>query len=157
MPSRTERPPFPPKGRHVRLFAGGAQANDDASQVVRMSASSEEPALMPWGYEVLSHAPGAVDLSWIASGRAALLVEHEAGRHIGVVEAASLDADRKLRVAVRFSASAAGAEARRDVLDGIKPNVSIGYEILATQRTGERNGEPVWTVTKWRPLEAHFP
>jgi len=71
-----EKRAAPPKGvqRFERKLGRAVAVGDDRR--VDLSFSSEQPVARWFGNEVLSHAPGAVDLSRIASGDAPLLWNH---------------------------------------------------------------------------------
>lgn len=116
------------------------------------SFSSEEPVERWWGVEVLGHAPGECVLDRIGDGRAPLLMDHSTRDQVGVVESARLE-DSVLRGAVRFGRSPRAEEIFRDVLDGIRSQVSIGYvidEVVLVEKKGDRE---VYRATKWTPLE----
>ena len=120
---------------------------------VRMSISSEEPVERSFGLEVLRHSDGAVDLSRLGSGHAPLLLDHDLTKQIGVIERTYLDqADRKLRSVVRFGKSALAQEVYQDVKDGIRSNVSIGYQIREMEQKNERDGTVA--ISSWVPYEA---
>jgi HK97 family phage major capsid protein/HK97 family phage prohead protease len=120
---------------------------------VRMSISSEEPVERSFGLEVLRHNDGAVDLSRLGSGHAPLLLDHDLTKQIGVIERTYLDqADRKLRSVVRFGKSALAQEVYQDVKDGIRSNVSIGYQIREMEQKNERDGTVA--ISSWVPYEA---
>ena len=120
---------------------------------VRMSISSEEPVERSFGLEVLRHSDGAVDLSRLNSGHAPLLLDHDLTKQIGVIERTYLDqSDRKLRSVVRFGKSALAQEVYQDVKDGIRSNVSIGYQIREMEQKNERDGTVA--ISSWVPYEA---
>jgi HK97 family phage major capsid protein len=92
-------------------------------------------------------------MEFMSSGKAPLLLDHDARQQIGVVEKAYMDKD-KLRAQVRFSKSAMAEEVYRDVVDGIRGNVSIGYQIQGM--TKDENGykdKPLYRVNMFKPLE----
>jgi len=125
--------------------------NED-QRTIELSFSSDVPYLRSWGYEVLSHGSDAVDMTRLENG-AALLAEHDGTKQIGVVERAWIDGN-KGRAVVRFSKNSPLAnEYYGDVKDGIRKNISVGYAVNDAEKTGERDGEDVWTVTKWLPFE----
>lgn len=102
---------------------------------VRMAISSETPVERSYGSEVLDHSEQSVDLSFLNSGRAPLLLDHDPEKQIGVIESVSLDGSaRKLRATVRFGKSALASEVYGDVADNIRGNVSIGYSIAKMQK-----------------------
>lgn len=119
---------------------------------VRMSISSEEPVERSFGYEVLRHNDGAVDLSRLGSGHAPLLLDHDLTKQIGVIERTYLDqTDRKLRSVVRFGKSALAQEVYQDVKDGIRSNVSIGYQIREME---DKRADGTVGISSWVPYEA---
>ena len=127
-------------------------AVDAERRTVRLSFSSEEPVERWFGYEILDHSPGSVDLSRIKAG-GALLVDHDTGDQVGVVEEASVGADRKGRATVRFGTSARANEIFQDVKDGIRRLVSVGYRVskLVTEKV-EKEVEFLRAM-QWTPLE----
>lgn len=125
---------------------------DAEKRTVELAFSSEQPVERWYGREILSHEPGAVDMARLHDG-APLLLNHE-NEQIGVVERASIDADRRGRAVVRFSRSARGQEIFQDVLDGIRRHVSVGYVVHDGEviDTDDRGIDTVrWT--RWEPLE----
>jgi len=127
--------------------------DEESDRRVMMSISSTNPVEREFGYEVLEHNAGSVDMEFMSSGKAPLLLDHDARQQIGVVERAYMDKD-KLRAQVRFSKSALAEEVYRDVVDGIRGNVSIGYQIQAMNK--DENGykdKPLYRVSSFKPLE----
>ena len=132
--------------------AASVSAIDEEKRTVELAFSSEVAVPRSWGLEVLSHSPGAVVMDRLNDG-APLLVEHECEDQIGVVETVSIDADRRGRAVVRFGRSERAEEIFTDVKDKIRKHVSVGYIIHDASQTGERDGQEVWTITKWEPFE----
>jgi len=127
--------------------------DDESDRRVMMSISSTNPVEREFGYEVLEHNASSVDMEFMSSGKAPLLLDHDARQQIGVVERAYMDND-KLRAQVRFSKNAMAEEVYRDVVDGIRGNVSIGYQIQGM--TKDENGykdKPLYRVNMFKPLE----
>lgn len=121
-------------------------------RTVELSFSSEEPYLRYWGYEILSHDANAMDMTRLEDS-APLLAEHDTSKQIGVVERAWIEGKRGKAV-VRFSENSELAkEYFGDVNDGIRRNISVGYMIFEDEKTGVKEGEPVYTVRKWTPFE----
>lgn len=90
-------------------------------------------------------------MSFLNSGRAPLLLDHDPERQVGVVESAELDGSaRRLRATVRFGKGALAREAFDDVVDGIKANISIGYAV----KKMERSDKDTFVAKSWKPLEA---
>lgn len=121
-------------------------------RTVEIAFSSEEPYRRWFGDEILSHGKGAVDLSFLNSGRAPLLADHNHRDVIGIIEKAWIDKDRKGRALVRFGRGERASEFFNDVADGIRPNISVGY-VVKNWKIDEEKTPEVWTATKWRPLE----
>jgi len=120
---------------------------------LRFTFSSEEPVDRWFGREVLSHAPGAADLSRLQTG-AAHLWNHNRDVVLGVVTSAEIGADRMGVVTTRWSPNteAAGSEEQRrraDIEAGITRKVSFAYEI----REAIDMGDGMVMITKWAPLE----
>lgn len=128
-----------------------ARAIDEESRRIRMSISSEFPVERSFGMEVLEHSEEAIDLSFIASGRAPFLMDHDPEKVIGVLESVELDPEtRRLRAVARLGKGALAREAFDDIVDGIKSNISIGYAINKMER---KDGE-TYVAKSWKPLEA---
>ena len=130
-----------------------AQVEDDRR--VRMSISSEKPVERSYGVEILDHDERSIDLSFLNSGNAPLLLDHDPERQIGVIESVNLDSSaRRLRATVRFSKGALGSEVLDDVRDGIRKNVSIGYRIGRMERDEKAAGGNTYRARAWTPMEA---
>ena len=69
-------------------------AVNEKQRTVELSFSSEAPVERWFGTEILDHSPGAVDLSRL-NGSGPLLVDHDTGDQVGVVEEARIGEDRK--------------------------------------------------------------
>ena len=121
-------------------------------RTVELAFSSETEVQRWWGLEVLDHSPGAVVLNRL-NGGAPLLLNHDTGEQIGVIESVSIDADRRGRAVVRFGRSELAEEIFCDVQDGIRKHVSVGYMIHDAKLTEERDGVDIWTITSWEPFE----
>jgi HK97 family phage major capsid protein len=137
--------------RVTRADAMEARVESVDDRRVSMSISSEMPVGRSYGEEVLDHNPQSIDLSFLNSGRAPLLMDHDPERQIGVIESVSLDGSaRKLRATVRFGKSALASEVYGDVADLIRGNVSIGYSIA---KMVKENDGKTYRATDWRPVE----
>ena len=145
------------KEKLYRLFCFNKKEVSEDNRTVDLAFSSEEPYDRSFGTEILSHNPEDVDFSFIASGKAPLLLNHDLEKQIGVIEEAKIsDADKVGRAVVRFGKSKLADEVFRDVIDGIRSNVSVGYEIMKMDRVkgdDEDEDKPKYRVN-WKPLEA---
>lgn len=140
-------------GRQWRSLALNREAINKDERTVELAFSSEEPVERWWGIEVLGHSSRECDAKWVGSGRAPLLADHDPRQQIGVVLSAEIGADRKGRAVVRFGKSARAEQEWQDVLEGIRQNVSVGYEINELQLVKEEQGVQTYRATKWTPLE----
>ena len=121
-------------------------------RTVEMSISSESPVARSFGLEVLSHQEGDIDMSRLLN-KAPLLKDHDASQQIGVVENAYLDNQRgKLMSRVRFGRGTLASEIFNDVKDGIRTQVSIGYQINPDSMVKSETTDEV-RVTDWMPME----
>lgn len=149
---------------HVRAMvierADAAEGED--SRTVDLAFASDTPithfSWSQWRYIdiKLSMDAGAVRTARLENG-APLLADHNAKDQIGVIESFSFDADGKARAKVRFSRSARGEEIYRDVLDGIRKNVSVGFMIhklvLEEERDKKKGEIDLYRADDWEPYE----
>ena len=127
---------------------------DEEKRRVRIGVSSEEPVERDFGMEVISHEIEDLDTSFIASGRSPLLLDHDMTKQIGVVERYEIDsAEKSAKAIVRFGRSELAEEIFKDVQDGIRSNISVGYKINGMVRVrGDDKDKPMYRV-KTTPLE----
>lgn len=106
------------------------RAIDEDTRRVRIGVSSEEPVERDFGMEVIDHSRESMNLDFLNSGRAPLLLDHDMTKQIGLVETVEMDEDaRRLRAVVRFGKGEKASEVFDDVRDGIRQNISVGYRI----------------------------
>lgn len=118
-----------------------------------LSFSSDQTIVQRWyGGEILDHSLGSIRMDFINSGRAPLLQYHDSRAVIGVIESASVDGGIG-RARARFGRTASAIDAMQNVDDGISLNTSVGYRMHGMRLESERNGEPVYRVIDWEPLE----
>ena len=109
-----------------------------------------------YGTEILLHGPENVDMSWIESGHAPFLKDHDTRQQCGVITGAILR-DKTITVTgLKFSKSQIGQDVQCDIDEGIRSNVSIGYIIdeLVEAVAPTRDKPGVYHATKWRVYEA---
>ena len=126
---------------------------DEEKRTIRIAVSSEEPVERSFGLEILEHSAEAIDLDFLGSGRAPLLLDHDPTQQIGVIEKTDIGEDRVLRADVRFGKNALADEVFSDVVDGIRSNISVGYRIDNLSKE-ERDDGTVFKATRWTPLES---
>ena len=138
-------------GKLTRTFSIRKSAIDQDKRSVEVAFSSEEPVERFFGTEILDHDPGSVRMARITRG-GPLLVDHDPRDHVGVVESADIGSDRRGRAVVRFGKSDRANEIFQDVVDGIRHNISIGYQIHRMRD----DGEDVFRAIDWEPHELSF-
>jgi HK97 family phage major capsid protein len=119
-----------------------------------LSFSSESPVERWFGTEILDHTAGAARMDFMASGRAPLLLDHNPGRVVGVIETASIGRDKIGHAAARFGRGSVAVDTLRDVDDGILQNTSVGYRVHGMILEEARDEGDVYRVDDWEPLEA---
>ena len=134
-----------------RSNAMEAKIVDDKKRTAFIAVSSESPVGRSFGDEILDHAEGSIDLNFLRSGRAPLLLDHDPEKQIGVIESVSLDGDRVLRAKVRFGRSALAEEVFQDVVDGIRGNISVGYRVHKMEK--DNTVKNAYRVKSWSPME----
>ncbi|KZL21126.1 Phage capsid family protein [Pseudovibrio axinellae] len=141
-----------------RLFRQGAfvRAQEGAEEdLLELSFSSDSPIRTYWGVEILGHEAGEIDLEFIGSGRAPLLIDHRASvdNQVGVIERVEVK-NGKGRAFVRFGKTERAQEIKSRVLDGELTNVSVGYQIHKARLEEENDDDlDVYRVTRWTPHE----
>jgi HK97 family phage major capsid protein len=115
---------MPQLNRTVKIQKRAAQDG-----VIELAISSEAPYERWFGIEILSHAPGAVDLTRLGDNRHPLLLNHCMDDQIGVIQDPVVGDDLVLRANAKFSKSDLAQEILQDVGDGIRTLVSVGYMI----------------------------
>ena len=125
---------------------------DEEQRMVRIGVSSEQPVDRSFGKEVIDHSRESMNLDFLNSGRAPLLLDHDMGKQIGRVMGVELDEDdRRLRAVVQFGKGALASEVFDDVREGIRANISVGYRIDGRLK---RDGDPEdYVRIKTTPLE----
>lgn len=148
---------MPNKNINVEPLFRGFQINragvDEEARTAELSFSSEEPYERWFGIEVLDHSEKSVDLTRLQGG-GAVLMDHDPRDQIGVVESVEVSGDRRGRAVVRFGNSQRANEIFQDVKDGIRTNVSVGYEVREmTLEETKKGGPDVYRVDSWIPFE----
>ena len=138
----------------VQFRAAEIIERNSEDRTIALAFSSEEPVERSFGIEILDHSAESIDMDFIGSGRAPLLVDHDTSDVVGIVEAVNLDdVTRVARASVRFGKGARASEILADVDDGIRSNVSVSYRINQMEKTGEDDGRDVFRVFDWSPME----
>jgi HK97 family phage major capsid protein len=122
-----------PVGFRTREFTAVAERAGETDDAPLRIAISSEAAVPRYDWrtgeeydEVLDHAEGGVDLSYVRDGLPFLL-DHDLSQQIGLGTAPTLDADRALRTEVQRGNHPDAAWVFADMAAGIRKKVSIGY------------------------------
>lgn len=132
-------------------FEVRAETINEEARTVELSFSSEEPYQRWWGTEVLDHKSASIRLGRLNAG-GALLMDHNTRDQVGVVERAWIKG-KKAYAVVRFGRSARAEEVFRDVVDGIRKLVSVGYRIHELVLEKAKDGVETYRATDWEPYE----
>lgn len=124
--------------------------------IIQLSVASETPYMReddgkPY-WQVLICSDEAINFERLVDQKCPLLYQHDTDRQIGVVQKAFIR-DRKLVVRVRFSQNEFAQQVKKDILSGIRRNVSIGYMIYDVDIVKGEDGIPIWNCVKWLPYE----
>lgn len=137
----------------VRAAAFERATIDVAARTVELSFASESPVDRWYGREILDMAPASVDLSRM-NGGAALLINHDWNRQVGSVVKAWIDTTtKKARAVVKLSRSQEGEDILRDIQDGIRTLVSVGYVIRKMVLESVVGDVETHRATDWQPFE----
>lgn len=132
-----------------------ADVEQQNSQVV-FSFASEVPYLrqseLGEYYQILKCQPQYVDTSRLEDGACQLLLDHDWQRSIGVCKRYWF-ANQKLYASIKFSRSNFAQGIKRDVLDQIRRNVSIGYIVNDYKVVEPIDGIKTIEVTDWQPYQ----
>lgn len=133
------------------------ELNEDTRQV-ELSFSSEEPYERWFGMEILSHEPGAVDLSRL-NDIGCLLYNHNRDKVIGKIERAWVK-DNRAYATVKFDDDDESEVIYQKVKNGTLRAVSVGYSVDSWEEVGagkmSANGKftgPCSIALKWFPYE----
>lgn len=139
--------------RFERGMSAAVSNIDPKTRTAELTFASEFPVTR-WDYvEVLQMTSQAADLKRLNNG-GALLSDHGRGNQIGVVRKAWIGDDKRGHAIVEFSERQAGEDEFRDVVRGIRQNVSFGYKIRKHEtQTGEGGALDTVTATRWEALE----
>ena len=135
-----------------RSFDLSRDAINEEARTVELSFSSESPVSRWFGDEILDHSSESIRLGRLNDG-GAVLVDHDARDHVGVVESVVVGADRMGRALVRFGKSARADEIWQDITDGIRKSVSVGYRIHRMTLESEVDGLETYRASDWEPFE----
>ena len=123
---------------------------NEQERTVELSFSSELAVQRYFGNEILDHSEGSADLSRLNNGAAVL--EDHGGSQIGKVLNATIENGRGM-AKLLFSKVGRGAEVFQDIVDGVRENISFGYQLKDLTRVDDVDGEPTYRSMNWMPYE----
>jgi hypothetical protein len=128
---------------------------DLEKRTIDVCFGTDKPVLMGYWerfFEILKFDAKNVRMERINSG-APLLKDHRSGIQIGVVERAWVDGKEGFAT-IRFSKNEDGEKEWKDVVDGIRRNVSVGYSVHEYREVSGGEGKtPTYEATDWEPFE----
>lgn len=155
IPTSLDRAALLTELRGKTLFAEQIVERGDVDldkRTVKLAFCSEEPYERWWGVEILDCKAKSVRLERLKN-HAAVLVNHRIDEHVGVVEKASIDGDKKGRALTRFGRGEFANEVLQDIADGIRTKVSVAYRIHDMVLESKKEDVLTYRVTDWEPFE----
>lgn len=134
--------------RHIPLTLIKREGAAADPNLLTISASSEEPVMRYGWSEILSHEPGAVDLTRLAA-LGALLVNHNPDQRAAAIRDPRLEGKRLLIDAV-FGSGAFPQQIRQEVADGLLRGASVRYEVTKWEIDEEKQ---IARAVQWTPFE----
>lgn len=135
--------------RKATLTPAGSKDDD---RMVSCSISSDVPYQRWFGKEILSHNPEHVNLERVRAGACPFLADHDTAKIIGKVLSVNLDGNRG-KAEIKMGNSELAREIYKDIQDGIRTEISIGYQVneMALTKDDSDQGKE-YTVTNWTLL-----
>lgn len=139
-----------------RSWSLDASPVNEESRTVQIAVSSEEPVERSFGNEVLEHTEEAIDLSFLASGRAPLLLDHDPEQQIGVIESVDLDSSaRRLRATVRFGRN--GLVKKSSMMLSMASELTLALATLSTKWFAKVTITSLNLGDLWKQASFQFP
>jgi hypothetical protein len=131
---------------------------DEKALIAEFSFSSDTPVERLFWNEILSHKGDAMKLNRAFAGKVPLLEDHDwAGEHrLGIIDKIWIENGTTGWARARFSANEPRAKiVWRDILDGIRTAVSVGYTLGEYEEMEPENSDDIPTiiVNDWEVLE----
>ena len=134
----------------ITLRADEMEETEDRIIPVVFSAGAEYRQW--WGREKLTVSKRAVKMERLNKKIAPVLHNHNRDQTIGIVEAARIEGEQAI-ADLRFSRNGFAEEVYRDMLDGIRRQISCGYRIMKYEIDESNERDPLYTITEWEPYE----
>ncbi|MDY7990679.1 Mu-like prophage major head subunit gpT family protein [Paenibacillus polymyxa] len=165
MPMTLHRNATVPDKQLSRVLTINTESVNEEDRTIELSFSSEAPYSRWFGDEILSHDPGALDLSRL-NDVGVLLFAHGRDPNYGNMPIGTIkqvwtdDTERKARAIVEFDDDPDSDRVFQKVKKGTIKGVSVGYEVSSweevkagkTSANGRFTG-PAYVALKWQPFE----
>ncbi|MEK5086823.1 prohead protease/major capsid protein fusion protein [Paenibacillus sp. FSL M8-0228] len=165
MPMTLHRNATVPDKQLSRVLTINTESVNEEDRTIELSFSSEAPYGRWFGDEILSHDPGAIDLSRL-NDVGVLLFAHGRDPNYGNMPIGTIkqvwtdDTERKARAVVEFDDDPDSDRVFQKVKKGTIKGVSVGYEVSSweevkagkTSANGRFTG-PAYVALKWQPFE----
>lgn len=143
------------KGTMQRAALFTAASLDQEARTVSVIVSTETP-VRSWRWdigefwEILDHKPESIDFEFFGSGRAPFAKDHDLRQQIGVVVSAELKG-RELHAVNKYSRKQIAEDEYQDAIDGIRNNISVGYDVLeyVLEKPATDTEIPTYRAIKW--------
>ncbi|OAB35618.1 peptidase [Paenibacillus macquariensis subsp. macquariensis] len=165
LPTTLHRDAGPSDNQLIRTLTLNRDTINEEERTVELSFSSEAPYERYFGDEILSHDPGALDLSRLNEVGVLLFAHGRDANYgrmpIGVIKSVWVDeGQRKARALVQFDDDDDSDKVFQKVKKGIIKGVSVGYSVSSweevkagkTSSNGRHMG-PAYVALKWQPFE----
>lgn len=165
LPMTLHRSSGPPENQLARTLTFSRDTINEEARTVELSFSSEAPYERYFGSEILSHDPGAIDLTRLTDAGVLLFAHGRDANYgrmpIGVVQKVWVDeSQRKARAIVQFDDDEDSDKVFQKVKKGFIKGVSVGYAVSSWEevKAGKtsangRHAGPAYVALKWQPFE----
>lgn len=140
------------EARRELRFDRATSAIDTEARTVEVAFASETPVERYYGNEILDTNANSIRLARMQRG-GAVLMDHNWTDQVGVVDSVQIGADKVARAVLRFGRSVRAGEVFQDVVDGIRTNISVGYQIYGADLESKQDGVDTYRVSDWEPYE----
>ena len=142
------------KFQRFQVISRAEAIEEKDDRTVEVIFSSDEWIRMWYGEEKLEHGTDNVDLSYFNARMSPVLIDHRYGSdyQVGVIESARVG-EGMGHATIRFGQSAKADEYYRDVIDGIRSCLSVGYEVQKWEIEDADERDPKYIATEWTPRE----
>ena len=119
---------------------------------ISLAFASDKPVQHWFGYLQLSMDPSHIRTERLQRGLAVLL-DHDPTKQIGITTGYTIGDDGILRATAKFSSSEHAQQIVRDITDGIRPFLSVGFVVHDLRAKGNIDGVDLFYSEDWEPLE----